>query len=88
MGTLSEDEKSMEMKGYVRVSNNSGEDYEDAQTRLIVGQVHMLDQIAALAQSQFPYGSPLTQHGVNINGVLKDGFDLGSGSRSEISSVR
>ncbi len=60
MGTLSEDEKSMEMKGYVRVSNNSGEDYENAQTRLIVGKVHMLDEIAALAQQQYPYGSPLS----------------------------
>ncbi len=59
MGTLSEDEKSMQMKGYVRVSNNSGEDYENAQTRLIVGQVHMLDEIAALARRQYPYGSPL-----------------------------
>jgi hypothetical protein len=68
MGTLSEDEKSMEMEGYVRVSNNSGEDYENAQTRLIVGQVHMLDQIAALAQQQYPYGSPLTQHGVKTSG--------------------
>jgi hypothetical protein len=68
MGTLSEDEKSMEIKGYVRVSNNSGEDYENAQTRLIVGQVHMLDQIAALAQQQYPYGSPLTQHGVSTSG--------------------
>jgi hypothetical protein len=59
MGTLSEDEKSMQMKGYVRVSNNSGEDYENAQTRLIVGQVHMLDEIAELARRQYPYGSPL-----------------------------
>ena len=58
MGTLSEDEKSMGIKGYVRVSNNSGEDYENAQTRLIVGQVHMLDQIADLARRQYPYGSP------------------------------
>jgi hypothetical protein len=59
MGTLSEDEKSMEMKGYVRVSNNSGEDYENAQTRLIVGQIHILEQIAELARRLYPYGSPL-----------------------------
>ncbi|MHC4206955.1 MAG: hypothetical protein ACYSTT_20050, partial [Planctomycetota bacterium] len=37
MGTLTEDEKTMRLKGYVRVTNNSGEDYENAQTRLIVG---------------------------------------------------
>jgi len=59
MGTLSQDEKSMRMKGYVRVTNNSGEDYEEAQTRLIVGQVHIIDQIAELAKRQFPYGSPV-----------------------------
>jgi hypothetical protein len=76
MGTLSEDEKSMDMKGYVRVSNNSGEDYEDAQTRLIVGQVHMLDQIAALAQQQYPYGSPLTQHGIVTDGAWGGRFGL------------
>ncbi len=58
MGTLSENEKSMGIKGYVRVTNNSGEDYEDSQIRLVVGKVHMLDQIADLARRQHPYGSP------------------------------
>ncbi|MFC1781122.1 hypothetical protein ACFLZ8_02525, partial [Planctomycetota bacterium] len=36
MGTLSENEETMRLQGYVRVTNNSGEDYENAQTRLIV----------------------------------------------------
>ncbi len=58
MGTLTEDEKTMRLKGYVRVTNNSGEDYENAQTRLIVGKVHLLDQIAQLASRQYPYGRP------------------------------
>ncbi len=58
MGTLSKDEKTMRLQGYVRVTNNSGEDYENAQTRLIVGKVHMLDQIAQLARRQYPYGRP------------------------------
>jgi len=58
MGTLSGDEKTMRLDGYVRVSNNSGEDYENAQTRLIVGKVHLLDQIAELAKRQYPYGRP------------------------------
>jgi hypothetical protein len=58
MGTLSQDEKMMHLEGYVRISNGSGEDYEDAQTRLIVGQVHLLDQIGTLAQRPYPYGSP------------------------------
>jgi hypothetical protein len=58
MGTLAGDEKTMRLEGYVRVTNNSGEDYENAQTRLIVGQVHILDQIAELARRQWPYGRP------------------------------
>ncbi len=58
LGTLSTDEKEMRLKGYVRVTNNSGEDYENAQVRLIVGKVHLIDQIAQLAQQQYPYGRP------------------------------
>jgi len=58
MGTITEDEKTMRLQGYVRVTNNSGEDYENAQTRLIVGKVHILDQIAELARRQYPYGRP------------------------------
>jgi hypothetical protein len=58
MGTLTEDEKTMRLKGYVVVTNNSGEDYENAQTRLIVGKVHLLDEIAELARREHPYGRP------------------------------
>jgi hypothetical protein len=58
MGTLSRDEKTMRLQGYVRVANNCGEDYENAQTRLIVGKVHILDEIAQLAKRQYPYGRP------------------------------
>ncbi|NLE66337.1 MAG: hypothetical protein GX608_02855, partial [Lentisphaerae bacterium] len=49
-GVLSRDESVMRLEGYVQVSNGSGEDYENAQTRVIVGQVHMIDQIAELAR--------------------------------------
>lgn len=58
LGLLSSDEKTMRLEGYVRVTNNSGEDYENAQTRLIVGKVHILDEIAELAQRPYPYGRP------------------------------
>ncbi len=63
MGTLAPDEKTMQMKGYVRVANASGEEYENAQTRLIVGKVHLLDQIAELAKRQYAYGRPATGGG-------------------------
>jgi hypothetical protein len=58
MGTLAQDEKTIRLESYVRVDNHSGEEYENAQTRLIVGRIHLLDQIAELAQRQYPYGSP------------------------------
>lgn len=58
MGTLTPDETKLRLQGYVRVTNNSGEDYENAQTRLIVGKVHIVDRIAELAQRDAPYGRP------------------------------
>ncbi len=58
MGTLTPDEKTMRLQAYVRVTNNSGEDYENAQVRLIVGKVHTLDEIAELARREYPYGRP------------------------------
>ncbi|NCC52405.1 MAG: DUF4139 domain-containing protein [Spartobacteria bacterium] len=58
MGTLSPDEQKMRLQGYVRVNNNSGEDYENAQVRLIVGKVNIIDQIAELASRSYPYGRP------------------------------
>ena len=58
-GTLTPDEKEMHLAGYVRVDNRSGEDYEKAQVRLVVGRVHLLDQIADLARRPQPYGSPV-----------------------------
>ncbi len=58
MATLVPDEKTMKLEGYVRVQNGSGEEYADAQTRLIVGTINLLDQIAALARRDAPYGRP------------------------------
>jgi len=69
MGTLTEDEKTMRLQGYVRVTNNSGEDYENAQVRLIVGKVHIIDRIAELARRQHPYGRP---GAVAVSGPRRD----------------
>jgi hypothetical protein len=43
-------EKAMNLAGYVRVNNNSGEDYENVQIRLVVGVVRLVEQIVNLAQ--------------------------------------
>ncbi len=58
VGTLAPDEQTMRLEAYVRADNNSGEDYENAQTRLLVGKVNQLDRIADLARRQHAYGRP------------------------------
>ena len=58
MGTLSKDEQHLQLQGYVTIRNYSGEDYENASTRVIVGKIHLLDEIAALARRDVPYNKP------------------------------
>ena len=55
MGTLTPDESKLRLQGYVRVTNNSGEDYENAETRLVVGEINLKENIANLAQRKWPY---------------------------------
>ena len=40
----------MNLEGFVRVTNNSGEEYEDAQVRLVVGRINLVQKIAELAR--------------------------------------
>ncbi|EIJ42159.1 hypothetical protein BegalDRAFT_1262 [Beggiatoa alba B18LD] len=58
MATLAPDEKTMRLENYVRVDNQSGEDYANAQTRVIVGQINLQEAVAELARRNPPYGSP------------------------------
>ena len=44
------DEKQLNFDAFVRVANNSGEEYEDAQVRLVVGTINLVEKIAQLAQ--------------------------------------
>jgi hypothetical protein len=48
------DEKEMSFEGFVRVFNNSGEEYEDAQVRLVVGTINLVEKIAQLANIPVP----------------------------------
>ncbi len=68
IGTLTSDERKMNLEGYVRVTNNSGEDYANAQVRLIVGKIHILDRISMLAKRYPPYGMP-GRYGIAVPGV-------------------
>src|SRR6187549_4173674 len=42
-------ENNVKLEGFVRVHNNSGEEYEDAQVRLVVGTINLVEKIAELA---------------------------------------
>ncbi len=44
------EETQMKFRGYVRVSNNSGEEYKNAEIRLIVGKINLVEKIADLAR--------------------------------------
>jgi hypothetical protein len=52
-------ETAMDFSGAVRVTNNSGEDYENAQVRLVVGVIRLVQEIADLARAGKP-GTPTT----------------------------
>ena len=77
-GTLSKDEKVMHLQGYVRIANDSGEEYADAQTRLIVGKIHLIDKITTLGRRKYPYGSPYHVFKAKVE-------SLGSAARDELS---
>lgn len=47
-------EKRMTLAGHVRVNNISGEDYENAQVRLVVGVIRLVEEIAELARTFRP----------------------------------
>lgn len=48
-------ETAMNVDGFIRVVNNSGEDYPGAEVRLVVGTVNLVEDIAGLAQGSWRY---------------------------------
>ncbi len=48
----SKNEKTMDFAGAVRVNNKSGEDYENAQVRLVVGVIRLVEEIVQLARRE------------------------------------
>ena len=59
VGIANEDETKLAVTGYVRVSNSSGEQYDNAQTRLVVGKINLVEKIADLARRPAPGNTPL-----------------------------
>jgi hypothetical protein len=56
-------ETEMKFTGHVRVFNNSGEEYENAEIRLIVGKINLVEEIADLAKRG---GQPVPKPGSNV----------------------
>ena len=54
VGIANDDETKLNLTGYVRVMNNSGEQYDNAQTRLVVGTINLVEKIADLARRPPP----------------------------------
>jgi len=54
VGIANQDETKLNVTGYVRVLNNSGELYDNAQTRLVVGKINLVEKIADLATRPAP----------------------------------
>ncbi len=54
VGEANKVEKLMTLAGHVRVNNNSGENYENAQIRLVVGVIRLVEDIADLARRGRP----------------------------------
>ncbi|MGA2034635.1 MAG: hypothetical protein ABSG68_20500 [Thermoguttaceae bacterium] len=54
VGIANDDETKLSLTGYVRVTNNSGELYDNAQTRLVVGTINLVEKIADLAKRPPP----------------------------------
>jgi len=50
VGLANADETQMHLDGFVRIQNRSGEQYENAQIRLVVGTINLVEKIAQLAQ--------------------------------------
>jgi len=54
VGISDQDETRLDLTGYVRVFNNSGELYDNAQVRLVVGTINLVEKIADLARRPPP----------------------------------
>jgi hypothetical protein len=61
VGIADQAEERMKLTAYVRVFNNSGELYDNAQVRLVVGTINLVEKIADLATRGAP-GGPVTKY--------------------------
>ena len=71
------DEKLATLAGHVRVTNSSGEDYDNTEVRLVVGTVRLVEEIARLAREADRSGRDKNQNRP-MSRVLAEKEDLGA----------
>src|SRR6478752_2219223 len=64
------DESRLDIDGFVRITNNSGEEYENAQVRLVVGTINLVEKIAELAK--LPMGQVKNLDKSELNGFRRE----------------
>jgi hypothetical protein len=77
------DEAKASFDGYVTVVNNSGEDYEDAQVRLVVGTVNLVERIAQLARGGVPPDAAPGGMKLYRNQALREKLEFADGKFAE-----
>ena len=60
-GMVAKNDDKVDLTAYVTVRNNSGEEYENAQVRLVVGVIHLVERIVDLAQPGMGGGRGMPQ---------------------------
>ena len=73
VGIANQDETKLNLTGYVRVLNNSGELYDNAQTRLVVGTINLVEKIVDLARRP-PPGTPYPKAPAGARGPMREAF--------------
>jgi len=79
-------EKELSVDGFVRITNNSGEEYEDAHVRLVVGTINLVEKIAQLAGIPVAQLKELEHEGVTLkykHEVLKKAMTKSRGDSPE-----
>jgi hypothetical protein len=79
VGVTDNNETLMKFDGFVRVYNNSGEEYENAQIRLVVGTINLVEKIAQLAQRRgIPMPAPAAAEYKEMRkAAMRDGVSKG-----------
>ncbi len=73
-------EEQMSFEGFVRITNNSGEDYQSAQMRLVVGEINLVEKVADLARRGLISADDARAYRENENGFRR----LAAKARSEL----